>query len=202
VDNSTFAELVAILTQELEAHKERGLILCGAAVIDRALEDLIRTGFAALSDASHKEIDVFLCKRPNPPLGSASTRARFARVLGVLTPEFSEACCKLFEIRNAFAHQEKPPMLSKKLLLPIWTKIPQELRAAFGAEPQEPAAFFRHILSVILFQLHFITSAAKSRTVAWPAFPPYEDGTSVRNTHDPVQVEPNLLPPDKPQDAR
>ncbi len=158
------ADALVLITREMKAHSKRGFVLVCGAVIDRALEKLIRTKFTALSKATDAELNALLTKRPLPPLGSASIRARIARVLGVIDKATCDALCKLFDLRNRFAHKEIAPSLTREEMQPIFDLLPKHHRVAFvlppetAMEPDNIAAqnFLRRIAASLLVS---ITSA-------------------------------------------
>jgi len=113
---------------------DRGFVLICAAVLDRALEKLIRTKWSTLSNATKKEMDYLFIQRPLPPLGSAQIRAKLARILGWIDKTVCQALCKLFDMRNDFAHKEIAPILDNTLIKPIFDILPW-----IGRDPNEIA---------------------------------------------------------------
>jgi len=60
---------VNLILRETDSHSDRGLVLLCGAVLDRALEKLIRMKFTDISQATEDELDFLLIKQPVPPLG-------------------------------------------------------------------------------------------------------------------------------------
>ncbi len=121
-----------MILQETAANNDRGFVLLCGAVLDRALEKLIRMKFTDISQTTEEELDFLLIKQPVPPLGSAGIRIRVARVLGVIDETICEALSELNDIRNSFAHEEIAPTLNNDLIRPIYDNLPKEYKQAFA----------------------------------------------------------------------
>jgi DNA-binding MltR family transcriptional regulator len=116
-----FSKLVAVL--HTDTHNDRGYVMVCGAVLDRALEKLIRRKLVDLSQATDEELHFLLTQRPQPPLGSAGIRARVARVLGVISKDVSTALSRMFDLRNRFAHDEIAPVLDHAMIKPIFDAV-------------------------------------------------------------------------------
>ena len=182
-------ELLNVVGKNFGKQENRGLVLVGGAVVDRALERLIRAKLETLSNATKEEVDFFLTEQPVPPLGSAAIRARFARIIGALDSSFCEACKELFNLRNEFAHEEYPRIFSKELLLPIWEHIPRSVREDHksrndmghpgGFDALTAEEFFELIIWVIVLQT-------------------FEERRRAKCPPDPCLVAPSPQPQDRP----
>ncbi len=119
---------MALVTVDTKGHSERASVLVCAAVLDRAVEKLLRLKFKQLSEASDEDLDVLLTNRPLPPLGSAAIRVKVAAVMGVLSRDVCKALSIMFKIRNEFAHDEIPESLAYEKVEEIYNLIPSAIQ--------------------------------------------------------------------------
>jgi DNA-binding MltR family transcriptional regulator len=117
---------LALIAEQIADHEDRGFVLLCGAVLDRALEKLIRAKFAKLSNGAQDSIDFLLSDQPVPPLGSAGVRARLACAMGLIDGGTENALAKFFHIRNEFAHTEVPPALDDALVNSIRDRLPND----------------------------------------------------------------------------
>jgi len=117
---------LALIAERLSGQADRSFVLLCGAVLDRALEKLIRAKFETLSSGADESIDFLLSDRPVPPLGGAAVRVRLARAMGLIDEDIENALGKLFQIRNDFAHLEIPPALDATLVESACGLLPEE----------------------------------------------------------------------------
>ena len=131
-------QAVALIYEETKTDTNRGVVLVCTAILDRYLEKLLRMKFASLApDVTTEELDFFLIKQPLPPLGSAGLRAHMARILGLIDKDTCNALSTLVKIRNAFAHQEIPPVLDVPLVHTVYKNLPDKAKRFITATDLE-----------------------------------------------------------------
>jgi hypothetical protein len=118
----------AATTEVWASGSDRACVLVSVALLDNALEMLLRHTFIATSGATKKECDFLLTKRPIPPLGSAAIRAKLAFAIGSLPKEIEKPALSAIEIRNRFAHSIVTPELDDEIVGSLYDKIPTDLR--------------------------------------------------------------------------
>ena len=126
----------ALVEAEADSPTKRGLVLVCGAVLDRALEELLRVRFLSLTSSrstADKDSDFFLSNDPSPPLRSAKLRAKLAKLIGAIDQATYESLEKFFSIRNDFAHEQAPESLDSLALGDIYNSLPQWVRTHYSA---------------------------------------------------------------------
>jgi mannitol operon repressor len=85
--------------EELNAEKDRGAALVGAALVDDRLRKLLRSHLIKGSTLDE------LLESPSPVLSSFESRTKMCYVLGLVTKGERGECQSIAEIRNLFAHK-------------------------------------------------------------------------------------------------
>src|SRR6266436_358245 len=95
-------ERYGLLFHTFDHESDRGCVLMGAALIDEALERLLRSVCRADAQAT-KAVDALLVGA-FAPLGSFASRAQAAFAFGLLSSEMFQLVTKLRKVRNRVAH--------------------------------------------------------------------------------------------------
>jgi DNA-binding MltR family transcriptional regulator len=106
------------------SESDRGCVICASAIIDDALEAMIRQLLKRISNpsthlvnavlktppepASDSLLDSLLTRRPMPPLGSFAVRIKMARALGLIHDSLMNALDAMREMRNDASHLANP----------------------------------------------------------------------------------------------
>ena len=111
ISKEKFATIVKVVAEETE----RGCVLLASAVIEDALEILLRAKFAAGSGLEidspgkgGKLIKGLFFDGALPPLGSFSMKIKLCWALGLITQDVAKAIDKFRKMRNSAAHPDKP----------------------------------------------------------------------------------------------
>lgn len=96
----------AQLLEALGKETGRGCVLVGVAVLDDALEQLLRAQMSCDKDVVRNIVDPLF--RSPGPFSSFWSRSRAAYVLGYLSPETFHDLETVRELRNQFAHEYGP----------------------------------------------------------------------------------------------
>lgn len=118
-------EELSALWKEVGVESDRGCVLLCAAMLDRMLERMLRLKFRHSSNATDKEIDGLLSGGGQRPLGAFRARNRTAYLLGLIDTQTFDAVQKFADIRNKFAHRDKPPALTKNSVAPVVNLLPK-----------------------------------------------------------------------------
>lgn len=89
----------SILHEEFEDESDRACVILAAALLDSALETLLRELLVACSTSEDPLFD-----SPNAPLASLSTRIEMAYRTGIIDSVFARNLHLVRKIRNDFAH--------------------------------------------------------------------------------------------------
>lgn len=87
------------LDEELKSESDRACVILAAALLDSALETLLKSHLLPSSSASDPFFD-----HANAPLSTFSARIEMAYRLGLIDPYFAKALNLIRRIRNDFAH--------------------------------------------------------------------------------------------------
>jgi DNA-binding MltR family transcriptional regulator len=117
----------------------------GAALLDGALEMLLRHAFVATSGLSGVDAD-WLLTGSRAPLLSMGVRARIARALGLIDSKTTSAVLRLIDIRNAFAHNTLPDDVTMGEAMELWEGIPAKLAEQLMASLQPLRSSELHVL--------------------------------------------------------
>ncbi len=93
------ADLFLKISSQLRAESDRGTVIVAAAIIDEALEQLLK---ARLAPSNGRDDELF--DAPYAPLSSFSAKIDFAYRVGVLAAEVKATFHLLRKLRNDFAH--------------------------------------------------------------------------------------------------
>lgn len=94
-----FARLISEHAAQLDCESERGTVIVSAALMDEALEVLIK---AKLVSSPEKEDELFV--GAYAPVGSFSAKADFAYRLGLIDLSTRNSLHQIRKLRNDFAH--------------------------------------------------------------------------------------------------
>jgi DNA-binding MltR family transcriptional regulator len=120
---------LSALNDELgETKSDRVAVIMSVALLDNALESVLRQFFIARSGATPDECDFLLTKQPVPPLGSAGVRVRLAKCLGIISVKEARALKFAISCRNDFAHQLAPPPLTEDVAKGLADRLPNVIR--------------------------------------------------------------------------
>ncbi len=156
---------MSLVMADTEGQGERALVLVCGAVIDRALEKLLRLKFTQLSGAPKEDLDFFLIDQPVPVLGSAGIRVKMAKILGVIDRETCKALKPFFQIRNRFAHDEMPEPLREGEMQELFDAMPTVVNEMFLVPCMKglpPRWLFQRMSGILLVSL----AKAQSETTA------------------------------------
>lgn len=158
---------------------DRGCAICAAALVDDALESVLRRFFqsddneehgptrphqAKIGTAPESVIDWLLTKRPQPPIGSFAVRTKLARALRLISDEAMVAMDVMRQMRNDAAHLAAPFAFSnpeykvEKLFAPLSTKEQALLGSMQLAHQQRPSEIndpSRNIFEMASASLYF-----------------------------------------------
>jgi hypothetical protein len=168
----------------VHSESDRGCVLCAAAIIDDALEGVIRQRLVALSNPSNEVLDkvlrrepqpvskavldFLLTSRPQPPIGSFAVRTKLARALGLIDDNIMKALDGIRTMRNDAAHLAKPFLFEsprynlEALFEPLSHKEQTYLRAMHmvmgdgGLPHLKPRRLFEIASASIFFRLNNI----------------------------------------------
>ena len=93
------ADLFLKISSQLRAESDRGTVIVAAAIIDEALEQLLK---ARLAPSNGRDDELF--DSPYAPLSSFSAKIDFAYRVGVVAAEVKATFHLLRKLRNEFAH--------------------------------------------------------------------------------------------------
>lgn len=112
-------------TELLATPSDRTCVIMGAALLDGALEMLLRHAFVARSGLSTEEAD-WLLIGSRAPLLSMGVRVRLARALDLIDDKSAAAILRLIDIRNVFAHQTLPDAITLDEATALWNGFPAD----------------------------------------------------------------------------
>jgi hypothetical protein len=135
------------------------------------LEELLRIKFMFLSGASKAEVDKVLRFDEPGCLSSFTARARMARLLGILEKPVSDAIIMLARLRNDYAHRDKVPVVTEKLLEPVKKALGDQrarnlydlVRTARGLVPKDLSEGRQSLLVLTWVLFQFLNDARISR---------------------------------------
>ncbi len=90
---------MAKLKEEFSKESDRAIVIISAAMIDLALEHLLKAKFVAISTSEDPLFDA-----PNAPLSNFSSRIDIAYRTGLISTKFARDLHLIRRIRNEFAH--------------------------------------------------------------------------------------------------
>jgi DNA-binding MltR family transcriptional regulator len=96
------------LVQTLFSESDRGAVLVAAALLDDALEDLVRSVMSNQPDVVKKAVDPLL----KSPIRSFWAKTQLAYALQLIDSDLYDALNDIRGLRNAFAHRTAPASLS------------------------------------------------------------------------------------------
>ena len=151
---------------EMAGNSDRACVLLCGAMLDQALEELLRHHFRKTSGAGEDAINDLLTRRPLPPLGSFTVRAKIAYLMGLIDGGLCKSLMKFTNIRNEFAHKAVPPPLTTELLAPVFATLPKSIkdltekfRTIFEMTPSKSLSRSRtellHVLNALSMGIHF-----------------------------------------------
>jgi DNA-binding MltR family transcriptional regulator len=88
-----------LFNDEFEKESERAKVILSAAMLDEALEALLRAFLVPSADSNDQVFD-----GPNAPLGTFSARVDFCFRLGLISKKLTRDLHLIRKIRNEFAH--------------------------------------------------------------------------------------------------
>jgi DNA-binding MltR family transcriptional regulator len=137
-----------VLAREFKAESDRASVILAAALLDSALETLLR---AALVPTSASEDPLF--EGSNAPLGTFSARIEMAYRIGLTDANFSRNLHLVRKIRNDFAHNvagcafSDSSVMSRLTELRRGTRLPERGMEFRGNFPDGPRGDFQLIVS-------------------------------------------------------
>jgi hypothetical protein len=178
------------------SESDRGCAICAAALIDDALEGVLRRFFLTngspssgfMKACSHKTlehvpesvINWLLTTRPQPPLGSFAVRAKLARALCLISDEAMIAMDMMRQMRNDAAHLavafafSNPEYKIEKLFGPLSNKEQAFLGSVKSAHEQSPIEvsdpsrqIFEMATASIYFRLILVMESPDWAAIRW-----------------------------------
>lgn len=170
------AEAAAVAAQKIAtqmmAEKGRGAILVGAARIDTALENLLKS---VMAPASPKDDNLF---KPERPLGTFSAKITLAARLSLIEKQVEKAIQAIRKTRNDFAHSFDSICISDEKYLsrlaeayadarknPLWAPVETLLTEAKIEEP------LRNYIVLITVLVAFMEACALLQEKFLPVIP-------------------------------
>ena len=111
---------------------DRGCVLIGAAYLDDALEEMLRTNFSGDENVVKKVVSP-LFKGGNAPLGTFSVKTNISFALGLINNETFKALNNIRKVRNEFAHKAGPVVLTDQRVSVITSKLEKYLQEISSA---------------------------------------------------------------------
>ena len=106
------------VARTLLRESDRGAVLVVAALLDDALESLLRTQFVDEPAVMNQVIEP-LFDGPIAALGSLAAKAAMAYALGLINQRTFDDIRQIRRVRNAFAHSSEPVSLDETRIKPL-----------------------------------------------------------------------------------
>jgi DNA-binding MltR family transcriptional regulator len=115
-----FLAIFSLTTKETD----RGCIITFNALLDEALEELIKRHLVRMSGGK-KLVDTLLDGKSKGALGPFSVRAKVAVAMGILSPEWLNPLLAFGKVRNDFAHHSNVQGLTQQHVDTIAGNLPE-----------------------------------------------------------------------------
>jgi DNA-binding MltR family transcriptional regulator len=143
LDGIQAAHLETLLPEVFFQMSDRASVLVVAALVDSALERLLRALFMQISEVTKEDCDFLLTKRPLPPLGSAYIRASLAFTLGYIGRDTYNALKYVTTIRNKCAHEEIAPPITEDIGTRLYELLSRDEREIADYILERATVFYR-----------------------------------------------------------
>lgn len=135
-----------LTTQMLRRESDRGCVLVGAAILEEALDGLVRSGFVGDEGVEKHSISPLLAA--SGPLGSLWAKTQLTNAMGLLSADTYHDLEIIRKLRNRFAHQRESATFSDAdvvtavdrlaTMATVWKQVPRHsINDGLGSPTEE-----------------------------------------------------------------